>query len=115
MNAANKLTAVAVKNMSKPGCYADGLGLYLQVSKFGTKSWLFRYMLHGRARKMGLGPVHTVTLAEAREKARDCRKLLLLDERVDPIEARRAKRMQARLAPARGVSFRECADKYIAA
>jgi hypothetical protein len=49
-----KLTPVAVRNARKPGLYGDGHGLYLQVSKFETKSWIFRYMIEGRARKMGL-------------------------------------------------------------
>jgi hypothetical protein len=56
MPAMNKLTAVAVANMTKPGRYADGNGLYLQVARGGTKSWLFRYMRGGKARQMGLGP-----------------------------------------------------------
>jgi len=55
MREGNELSAVAVRNANKPG-----LGLYLQVSKFGTKSWLFRYMLSGVARNMGLGAAHTI-------------------------------------------------------
>ena len=43
----------------KPGYYGDGGGLYLQVSKFGSKSWIFRFMLDGRARDMGLGLILT--------------------------------------------------------
>ena len=49
-----------------PGRYSDGHGLWLQISQSGTKAWLFRYMINGRARHMGLGPLHTVNLAEAR-------------------------------------------------
>ena len=62
----NKLSAAAVRNAREPGLYGDGHGLYLQVSVFGTKAWLFRYMIDGKARKMGLGAIHTVSLAEAR-------------------------------------------------
>ena len=57
------------KNNLKPGLYGDGGGLYLQVSAFKTKAWVFRYMIAGRARKMGLGDFEHVTLAEARKKA----------------------------------------------
>ena len=67
--------------------YADGGGLYLQVSEAGTKSWIFRFSLNGRERHMGLGPVMDVPLAEAREKATACRKLAR--EGIDPIEALR--------------------------
>jgi len=113
MRDSNRLTAVAVARMKKPGRYGDGLGLWLQVSPSGTKSWLFRYMRNGKARQMGLGAVHTVTLAEARETAGDCRKLLLAG--LDPIEARRAERMQSRVEAARGTTFKDCGERYIVA
>jgi hypothetical protein len=48
--------------------YADGGGLYLQVTEGGA-SWLYRYMLAGRAREMGLGPLALFGLSEARSKA----------------------------------------------
>src|SRR4026207_1809444 len=72
-----RLTALKVKSLEKPGRYADGHNLWLQISENGGKSWVLRYMLDGKARHMGLGPLHTVSLAEARERAREARKLLL--------------------------------------
>ena len=65
---ANKLTAFKVQKATKRGLYGDGLGLWLQVGRCGTKSWLLRYMINGKARYMGLGPVHSVSLPEARER-----------------------------------------------
>ncbi len=62
---------------------------------------------------MGLGPVTTLTLAEAREKARDCRKLLL--DGIDPIDHRKGQRTQATLDAARAMTFQECAEAYIEA
>ena len=62
---------------------------------------------------MGLGPVHTISLAEAREKARECRKARL--DGKDPIEGRRGERMQERLAAAKAMTFTNCAEAYIAA
>ena len=111
MRESNRLSAVKVTKLRKAGRYCDGLGLYLQVGPSGTKSWLFRYMLNGRAREMGLGAVHTVTLAEAREKAAASRKLLL--EGIDPIEARRKERIALQIMSARAVTFRQCAERYI--
>jgi hypothetical protein len=70
MREANKLSPLTVKRLKEPGVYCDGLGLWLQVSQFGTKAWIFRYTRHGRRRHMGLGALHTVALAEARERAR---------------------------------------------
>ena len=46
----------AVRSRNKePGYYLDGNGLYLQVSKTGSRSWIFRYTLNGKTREMGLG------------------------------------------------------------
>ena len=72
-----KLTALEVKRMSAPGRYGDGGGLWLQVRDAERKSWLLRFMLNGKAREMGLGPIELVSLAEARQKAIAGRKLLL--------------------------------------
>lgn len=108
-----KLSALKVDRAKKAGYYSDGGGLYLQVTGSGAKSWLFRFMLSGRAREMGLGPLHTVSLAEARIKAADCRKQLL--EGIDPIEARKSARDAARLAATKSITFQKCADAYVEA
>ena len=93
--------------------YPDGGGLYLQITESGAKSWSFRFMLNGRAREMGLGPLHAVPLADARAKAAECRKLRY--EGIDPIEARKVERDKARLAAARALSFDDAAEAYIKA
>jgi Arm DNA-binding domain len=108
-----KLTAVAVRNATKPGLYGDGLGLYLQVSTFGTRSWIFRFMLDGVARKMGLGAVHTVSLAEAREDALAARSMVR--KGIDPIEAQKEERAHRKLEAAKAMTFGQCADAYIKA
>jgi integrase len=108
-----KLTPLKVSAIKEPGMYGDGLGLWLQVSPTKTKSWVFRFMLNGKSREMGLGSIHTFSLAEAREKARECRQLLA--EGVDPIEARNAKRTQTKLDAAKVMTFDECAKAYIEA
>lgn len=73
-----------------PGYHCDGAGLYLLVAAEGTASWVFRYRLNGRKREMGLGSAAVFSLAEARERAREARKLLA--DGLDPIERRRAVR-----------------------
>jgi integrase len=107
-----KLTALAVDRAKRRGYYGDGGGLFLQVSASGAKSWVFRFKEFGRLREMGLGPTHTVSLAEARQKALECRKLRL--DGCDPIEIRKAGRAQARLDAAKAMTFKECAESYIA-
>lgn len=113
MRTINKLTATRVNAIKKRGLHADGLNLYLQVSPTGSKSWLFRYMIGGKAKVMGLGPVHTVTLAMARDKATDARRKLL--EGIDPLVDRKALRDARAAGAAKLVTFKECAEKYIAA
>lgn len=108
-----RLTARAVEAIKKPGLHADGAGLYLHVSKNGAKSWIFRWKHEGRLRDMGLGPLNAISLAEARDKALACRKLKL-DGR-DPIEERRSQRQAVKLESAKAMTFRQCAEAYIAA
>jgi Phage integrase central domain/Arm DNA-binding domain/C-terminal region of aryl-sulfatase len=93
-------------------------GLYLQITAAGTKSWIFRYERgggngkRGSEKMMGLGPVHTVSLAQARELATNARKLLL-DGR-DPLELKRSEKAAASLKAATSITFGECAERLIA-
>lgn len=94
----------------------DGGGLWLQATlgDDGTtvrRSWVFRYEIGGRRREMGLGATHTRSLAEARDKARSLRQLLL--ENVDPLEAREADRRAKLAEAARTKTFRQCAEAYL--
>ncbi len=108
----SKLTAMGVAKLKSPGMYGDGNGLWLQITP-GGKSWIFRFTLHGRAREMGLGSSAIYSLAEARERAVACRKLV--NEGIDPIEARREKRRDTALDSAKSITFKECAEAYIRA
>ena len=99
--------------VTRPGYHADGGGLYLQVSRTQTRSWLFCFTLRGRAREMGLGELALVPLSEARQQALDCRRMLR--DGVDPIEARRLKRKAVLLAKAKTVKLQDCALAYIEA
>lgn len=113
----NKLSARTVATKDAPGLYGDGGNLYLQVADIGgkglTKSWVFRFMLDGRARKMGLGSVETYSLSEARERARLARQQVA--DGIDPIEARLTARDESRKDAAERITFRDAAEKYLAA
>ncbi|WP_238314002.1 tyrosine-type recombinase/integrase [Methylobacterium crusticola] len=110
--ARNKLTAMGVAKLKTPGMYNDGNGLWLQVTARG-KSWTFRFTLNGRVREMGLGSASIYSLADARARAIECRKMV--HEGVDPIEVRRERRQEALLASAKSVTFQACAEAYIKA
>jgi integrase len=124
----NLLSPKFIETIQKPGRYADGGGLYLQVSagKNGgvTKSWLFRYMRghvsrtgKSISREMGLGPLSTnkrdgfITTREARDRAFRARESLKVG--VDPLDARKALRTAERLEGAKAMTFSQCAAEYI--
>lgn len=104
----NRLTARRVATIVEPGYHPDGGGLYLQVTASGAKSWVFRYRFEGRRPEMGLGPLHVIGLAEAREAAGAARKMVRSGQ--DPLAGRRA----AAVATASIPTFWEAATAYIA-
>ena len=73
-------------------------------ARAASRSWIFRWKRDGRLRDMGLGPLNTISLAEARDRALACRKLKL--DGGDPIEERRGRRQAARLQTAKAMTFR---------
>jgi hypothetical protein len=111
--AGNRLTALKAAKATKPGLIADGHGLYLRIGQTGAKSWVFRYRRDGRLHDMGLGPLHTVTLADARSKALDLRRQRL--DGTDPLTAKREAAAKARVVDAKAMTFQACAEAYIAA
>jgi integrase len=116
----NLLTDRFIKKTDlKPGLYPDGAGLAMQISAFETKAWVLRFMMAGRARKMGLGPVSVkpndklVSLAEARKLATDARNLAR--QGIDPIDERTARKAAQAAEQVKATTFKECAQGYIAA
>src|SRR5205807_66238 len=116
-----QLSVKKIEDIDQWGRFHDGNGLYLKVAKEikddgrvvpskTNRSWVFRYELKGRERWLGLGPLHTFKIDEARERARKCRQLLA--DGIDPAEARKVEQEQRALATARNKTFRECAEMY---
>src|SRR5919201_5997612 len=110
VRALHRLSTLKVERARQPGLYADGGGLYLRVAEGGSKQWVYRYTVNGRNRDMGLGPVRLLTLAEARERARDAGKLRL--DNIDPIAHKHAQRAAATVAAASAMTFKECATGF---
>lgn len=109
----NRLSAVQVAKLKEPGYYADGGNLYLQVAPGGSKSWIFRFTQDGKTREMGLGSVSTFSLAEARERAAEQRKLLA--DGKNPLAVKKQRVLERRLAEANIITFDQAAEKYIEA
>ena len=115
------LTALKVDRVTRPGLLGDGDGLWLKIGKSNTKSWVFRYRSPilktkrnidiGAERYMGLGALNSVTLAEARLKAAECRKALA--DGKDPLEEKRAHLRAQALQAAKTITFAAAAEAFI--
>ena len=126
--AIHTLSPREVTSKTKPGLYGDGGNLFLRVLPGGAKSWVFRYRVpapdkgegKGRRHAIPLGPYPDISLADARDRAFEQRRLRL--DGYDPATVRRnnraaakAREAEARLAEANTITFVECAEAYIAA
>lgn len=112
----NALTPIAVKHAG-PGRHADGGGLYLRVQSGGARSWLFRSIVGGKAKDIGLGPAAgagALSLADARVQARE---LTAQAVRGEAIEGKRLKARQAaaqaQAATLTEKTFKDVAEAFI--
>ena len=120
-HALHRLKPLTLRRATAPGYLGDGGGLYLQITKSGARSWIFRYSLSGQRREMGLGAFSRartddpppVSLATARKLAAE--KRALVAEGTDPIAARDAERARRRLQQARGVTWVKAVDQFLTA
>lgn len=106
---------LAVSRLNRPGLHAVGgvPGLALQVLASGGRTWVLRAVIGNRRREMGLGGYPGVTLAMAREAAREARDLIRRG--IDPIEAANEAREALKVTPTIAYTFRAAAEAYIAA
>jgi hypothetical protein len=97
-----------------PGRHCDGGGLNLDVKPDGGGAyWYFRYSFNGKPNQLHFGPLHSVTLRQARKRAAEARAMLAHGK--DPKAKRDAERTATRLAAARQVTFTQMADATFAA
>ncbi|MGQ4879806.1 tyrosine-type recombinase/integrase [Billgrantia sp. LNSP4103-1] len=110
---ARELSAVEVKRLTEPGLYAVGgvAGLHLQIAKTGARSWVLRATVGAKRRDIGLGGYPDVTLASAREKAREAREKI--QQGIDPVAERRALRSALLAQQVRDITFEQCAAEVI--
>ena len=115
---AKELTALDVKRLSHPGNKRNALfsvggvsGLYMQITPNGGRSWILRVKIGEKRRDMGLGGFPAVTLSQARDKARDARKMI--EKGADPIEERNARRAALIAAQRRRLKFADAVDKAL--
>jgi hypothetical protein len=105
-----RLSQTRADKLKSPGRYSDGDNLYLQVTKAGSRSWVFRYERNGVERWLGLGPCSIFTLQNARDKARKA--LQLLWDGFDPITVMQGQRAENAKAAAGAKTFAEAASAF---
>lgn len=110
-----ELTALDVKRLEEPGFYRVGgvSGLYLKVSPGGSRSWILRATVGIKRRDIGLGGFPDVSLAMARESAREARDKIR--QGVDPAEERKAAKRALAASQLKAITFREAALRCHAA
>ena len=113
-----KLTTATVDKLVRDGTEkmtADDActGLYLQISGLRRASWVLRYQLDGKRKSMGLGGYPTAGLAEARDRAREKRKLLA--DGVDPLEYRQSERSKRQAENAKRYTMAQLITEYVGA
>lgn len=110
---AKELTALVVSRLNSPGHHAVGgvSGLYLYVNEADGRSWVLRTTIAGKRKHLGLGGYPSVTLAQARDKARAARELVIRG--VDPIEERKVAANSLRTQQALRRTFEEVAKAYV--
>lgn len=110
---AKDLTALEVSRLTTPGNHAVGgvTGLYLYVNEAQGRSWVLRITVAGKRKHLGLGGYPSVTLAQARDKAREARELVV--KGVDPIQERKAAASALRAQQATRRTFEEVASAFV--
>lgn len=111
---AKELTALAVSKLKEEGRHAVGGadGLHLRISA-GARAWVLRIQVGDKRRDLGLGAYPDVTLAQARDTAREYRKHVQMG--IDPLAHKRQLKSTLRAQQASEKTFKECVDAYIAA
>lgn len=111
---ARELSSLEVRRLTASGRWSVGGvdGLALQVTTTGARSWVLRVTAAGKQRELGIGSFPSVTLAEARERARALRASLTSGE--DPVAQRLAARSAAQAERAAQQTFETLAEQYIA-
>ena len=102
-----RLSDTTIRKARGPAVLYDGDGLFLRVGRANakgecSKSWVLRYQLNGERHDVGLGRYPLFGLAEARQRAQDCRRKRL--DGIDPIEAKRTALQRQQLDAAKAMT-----------
>jgi integrase len=117
---AAEMSALDVRRLEHPTGKGNALfavggvkGLYLQITPGHGRSWILRVTVGEKRRDIGLGSFPTVTLAQARDKAREAHDKI--ERGMDPVEERKAAKAALVAAAGRGITFEVAAERYLSA
>ncbi|AUQ51092.1 putative phage integrase, catalytic core [Phaeobacter inhibens] len=117
---AKELSALDVRRLQHPGTGGNATfavggvsGLLMQITPNGGRTWLLRVTVGAKRREIGLGGFPDVTLAQARERAREAKDQIR--QGIDPVEQRKAARAALTAAQRRGMTFADATNKALAA
>jgi len=99
----------AFKPTDTPYRKFDGKGLYLEVRPNGSKLWYFKYRFLGSEKRLSVGTFPEVSLAQARQRCDDARRLI--DAGEDPLHKRKMEKIRARISADN--SFQSVAEDFI--
>ena len=110
---ARQLTDLEVRNLSSVGRHAVGgvPGLCKQIGSSTSASWILKVTVGGRHKEIGLGSCRSVTLKEARDRARQIR--VDVSQGLDPLQCKRQAKLERRRKQQRAKTFDQVAELYI--
>jgi integrase len=115
---AKELSALDLKRLTHPGgdypvnvAVGGVTGLNIQITPSNAKSWILRATVGGKRRMIGLGGYPDVSLAQARERARETRDAIW--HGVDPIAERQAAQAALRAEQARAMTFKDAFERFM--
>jgi integrase len=113
-----EMSALNLKRLQHPGVGRNAVfavggvsGLMLQITPTGGRTWLLRATVGEKRREIGLGGFPDVTLAQARERAREAKDKIRMG--IDPVEERKAVKATLIAAQRRGLTFADAIERYL--
>jgi len=89
----------------------DGGGLQIEILPSGSKTWRFKYHLHGKREKVTIGAYPAFTIKQARDRHEELRALVVRGQ--SPAKAKQAAAASQKLVEARRLSFRSFAQRWV--
>ena len=98
-----------LKSKEKTYKVSDSGGLYIEVTRTGSRLWRLKYRFEGREKRLSFGAYPIVSLADAREARKNAKALLA--KGIDPSAAKQAQKQSRRALSEH--TFEKLADAFL--